>query len=704
MATPPQAQTASVAARAFLADAAAAPSQYSSRFLAAGSRPQHPSSGSSSASAGSRHHEQGEGSIVWPLSAGLAAGALLKAAGVREATARGQKKKVQRRAVATKDKAILSEVSPGKFVRDDIRNLAIIAHVDHGKTTLTDALMQQTGKKEVASMDSNQLEAERGITILAKNAAISYNGTKVNLIDTPGHADFGGEVERILNMADGCLLLVDAQEGPMPQTKFVLRKALDLQKRVLVCINKVDKPAARPDWVLDTTFDLFTSLGADDELCDFPVSYASGIQGKACTEDPEDLQADLTPLLEQIVAECPKPVVKTDQPLQMMVSNLDYDEYKGRVCIGRVISGTLKIGDKVGFQYGEDGEMRKSTISYLWAFNNNERVEVDEISAGDICAFAGMDDVSIGDTVVDLNNPLPLPPLIVEEPTVTMEFGVNVSPLAGKSDGAQKLTGSQLGNRLQKEVMTNLALRVEPGSTNERFLVKGRGTLQLGILVESMRREGFELMIGAPKVIMRKDPETGVEQEPYEECVVEVDAEYQGAVMEEMTKKGAVMKNMDSGAVDGTMVMTFEAPTQNLIGMQGRLLQRTRGSSVTNSRFSHWGETTGEEIRLREKGSIVTMAGGTATAYAIEMAEKRGQMFITPGEEVYAGMCVGIHSKDKDLEVNICKDKGVSNVRAGGSQVTKRSTTGGILSMSLDDYLGHMDVDEMLEVTPEKLR
>mmetsp|Transcript_21756 Transcript_21756/g.49515 ORF Transcript_21756/g.49515 Transcript_21756/m.49515 type:complete len:702 (-) Transcript_21756:238-2343(-) len=644
-----------------------------------------------------------------PLAAGVVAGIL---ANTREGgscssrkAAHASKSRLRRRAVATKEKpSALTEVSPGEFIRDDIRNLAIIAHVDHGKTTLTDALMTQTGKKEVESMDSNQLEAERGITILAKNAAIKYKGIKVNLIDTPGHADFGGEVERILNMADGCLLLVDAQEGPMPQTKFVLRKALELKKRVLVCINKVDKPAARPDWVLDTTFDLFTRLGADDELCDFPISYASGIQGKASTEDPEDLQDSLNPLLDQIIAECPKPRVQPTQPLQMMVSNLDYDEYKGRICIGRVTSGSLKIGQTIGLQYGKDGELRKATISHLWAFSNNERVEESEVTAGDICAFAGMNDVSIGDTVVDLKSPLPLTPLVVEEPTVAMEFGVNISPFAGKSKDSQKLTGSQLDTRLQKEVMTNLALRVEPGSTAERFLVKGRGTLQLGILIENMRREGFEMMIGAPKVITREDPETGLKQEPYEECVIEVDAEYQGAVMEEMQKRGAELKNMESGAVASSMVLVFEAPTQNLIGMQGRLLQRTRGNAVLNSQFSHWGEESGSELRLRDKGSIVTMAGGPATAYAIEMAEKRGQMFIKPGDDVYEGMCVGIHSKEEDLKVNICKDKGVSNVRAGGSQVTKRSTTGGILSMSLDDYLGHMDTDEMLEVTPDNVR
>jgi len=589
-------------------------------------------------------------------------------------------------------------------VREDVRNLAIIAHVDHGKTTLTDALMKQTGMVKVASMDSNVLEQERGITILAKNAAVKYKDVKVNLIDTPGHADFGGEVERILNMADGCLLLVDAQEGPMPQTKFVLRKALELEKRVMVCINKVDKPAARPDWVLDTTFDLFTELGADDELCDFPVCYASGIKGRSSTDDPQELEADLTPLLDQILDECPKPKIKDDQPLQMLVANLDYDDYKGRICIGRITSGSLKVGQKVGFQYGEDGELRQANIAHLWEFNHNEKCEVQEVTAGDICAFAGMNDVTIGDTVVDPESPLPLPPIQVEEPTVVMEFSVNMSPLVGQEKESTKLTSGEIEKRLQKEVMTNLALRVEPGRTSESFKVKGRGTLQLGVLIENMRREGFELLVGAPEVILRKDPDTGKKQEPYEECVVEVPGEYQGAVMEEMQKKMAVMKNMETGAMEGSMIMTFEIPTSCLIGMQGLLLNRTRGTSVLNSQFSHWGDVKKDGMKLRDKGSIVTMAGGKATAYAIQNMQARGTSFVEPGDDVYAGMVVGIHNKAIDIEVNIAKDKATSNVRAGGFGGTSGSTVGASVQLSLDGFLGHMDTDEALEVTPNNLR
>jgi len=639
----------------------------------------------------------GEGA-AWPVVLGLSAVALRLAP---------RRRSRQRRAsttvrVATLDAA--QATAEGESERADIRNLAIIAHVDHGKTTLTDALMTQSGKKNTQSMDSNQLEMERGITILAKNAAIKYGDVKINLIDTPGHADFGGEVERILNMADGCLLLVDAQEGPMPQTKFVLRKALELKRRTMVVINKVDKPAARPDWVLDTTFDLFAGLGADDELCDFPVCYASGIRGMAGLDSPEELSDNLTPLIEQIIEECPKPKVQEGRPLQMLVANLDYDDYLGRICIGRVTSGSLKVGQEVGFQYGEDGEIRKSTISKLWEFNCNERVEVEEISAGDICAFSGMSDVSIGDTVVDPAQPLALPPIVVEEPTVVMGFGVNKSPLAGKLKESTKLTASLIEKRLEKECMTNLALRMEPGETADTFKVKGRGTLQLGILMESMRREGFEIMVGAPQVLYRRDPETGRKQEPYEEAAVETPTEYQGIVMDEFNKKGAILKSMEAGSVADTMLLTFEVPTGNLIGMQGKMLQKTRGQAVVTSRFSHWGDVQQGGVRLRDKGSIVTMASGKATTYSLMNIQARGTTFIGAGDEVYAGMCIGINNKEQDLECNITKEKAVNNTRAGGMGGPSVSRASGGMQMTLDDFLGHMEMDEMLEVTPGPLR
>lgn len=591
--------------------------------------------------------------------------------------------------------------------REDVRNIAIIAHVDHGKTTLTNALMRQCGlkDKEVKSMDSNQIEMERGITILAKNAAVKYNGTKINIIDTPGHADFGGEVERILNMADGVILLVDAQEGPMPQTKFVLRQALKLKLKTIVCINKVDKPASRPDWVLDTTFDLFTALGADDELCDFPVCYASGFHGVASTEGPDKLKEDLKPLLDLIVKECPKPLVPPEEvsPLQMLVANLDYDDYVGRISIGRVRSGSVKVGQKVGFQYGPDGALRTCTISKLWEFNNNERVEAKEIKAGDICAFTGMDDVRIGDTVVDPTNPMPLPPINVEEPTVSMEFGLNTSPLAAQLKESTKLTLPQIKARLEKECLTNLALRMEPGKASDTFKVKGRGTLQLGILIENMRREGFELMIGPPEVLLRKDPETGVTQEPFEEAVVDTPIEFQGLILEEFSKKGAVMQTMEAGAVENTLIFTFLIPTRNLIGMQNKLQTRTKGQAILSSKFDHWGEFDPKSIvKNRDKGSIINVGEGKATAYQILSYKSRGFFFVDPAEEVYPGMIVGVCNTDFDLSLNIAKEKNVTNVREKSADV--KVSLPPKMIMTLEDYLGYMDVDEVLEVTPGPIR
>jgi len=596
--------------------------------------------------------------------------------------------------------------------RTDIRNLAIIAHVDHGKTTMTDKLMQQCGnidhhlddKAKLATMDSNELESERGITILAKNAALRYKGVKVNLIDTPGHADFGGEVERILNMADGCLLLVDAQEGPMPQTKFVLRKAVELKKKVIVCINKVDKPGSRADWVMDATFDLFSALGADDETCDFPCCYASGVNGVASAEGPDSLAKDLSPLLDMILAECPMPKVDEKQDLQMLVANLDYNDYVGRICIGRITSGSIKVGQTVGFVYGEEGEVRKCKIGKLWQFKDNDKEEVAEVTAGDICAFTGMDDCTIGDTVCNPDNPLPLPPILVEEPTVVMEFGVNTSPFAGQEKLSTKVTGGEIDKRLKKETMTNLALRVSPGKNSESFKVKGRGTLQLGVLMENMRREGFEIMVGAPQVIYRQDPESGAKQEPYEEAVIEVPTEMQGAVMEEFQKKGAMMKTMEAGSMENSMQMTFEIPTANLIGMQGTLLSRCRGMAVMNSVFSHWGDVQVGEVKIRDKGSIVNIGAGKASTYSLMNIGARGECFIMPGDEVYDGMCIGIHNKENDMTCNITKEKAVNNTRAGGMGGPSVSKANAAKNMSIDDFLGHMEMDEMLEVTPGPLR
>jgi len=598
------------------------------------------------------------------------------------------------RCVATLDK-------PGIIEREDIRNIAIIAHVDHGKTTLTNALMEQCGLGKVKSMDSDQLEQERGITILAKNAAVTYKGIKVNIVDTPGHADFGAEVERILNMADACLLLVDAAEGPMPQTKFVLRQALKLEKKIIVCINKVDKPASRVDWVLDTTFDLFGCLGADDEACDFPVVYASGFNGVASNEGPDQLEKDLTPLLDTILEETPKPKVDESAPLQMLVSNLDYDDYVGRICIGRLISGELRVGQEVGIMYGQDGQLRKGNVTKLWQFNNNDRVPTDVIKAGDICCFSGVGEVKIGDTVVDTETPLPLPPIEVEEPTVAMEFTINRSPFAGKLKESTKVTAPQLKARLEKECLTNLAIRMEP-STSESYKVKGRGTLQLGILMENMRREGFEFMVSAPEVLLRKNPDTGKTEEPFEEVVIDVPNDFQGVVMEEMQKKSGVMQSMETGAVENSTVLTFQIPTRCTIGLPGKFAQRTSGSAVMSSQFSHWGEFDGNAVKLREKGSITTTATGKATFYSILNFQQKGKFFVEHAEEVYAGQVIGLHNKEIDLSVNITKEKAVSNIRAQCSSGTTALPPK--IEMSIDDWLGHMDTDEVMEVTPGDCR
>jgi GTP-binding protein len=551
-------------------------------------------------------------------------------------------------------------------------------------------------------LDSKDLEQERGITILSKATRISWGGHLFNIVDTPGHADFGGEVERILNMADACLLLVDAQEGPMPQTKFVLKQALKLGRKVIVCINKVDKPAARCDWVLDTTFDLFADLGADDELCDFPVSYASGFLGVASLDGPDSLEKDLSPILDQILEECPKPRVDTQAPLQMLVSNLDFDPYIGRISIGRVRSGSLKVGQELGFKFGPEGDLRKAKVVKLWDFHNNERRVVDEVKAGDICAFCGMDDVAIGDTVVDPENPKALPPIIVEEPTVVMEFGVNSSPFSGQLKETLWVTSTQIKNRLEKETMTNLAMRVETGSTAESFRVKARGILQLGILIENLRREGFEVMIGPPEVITQTDPETGETLEPYEDVVVDTPSEFQGTVMEEMQKKSAEMVGMEPGAGESSMIMSFKIPTRNLIGMQGTLMRRTKGQAILNSRFAEYGPFQGDGLTFRDAGSVVSASDGKVTGYQLVKMKNRATFWVKPAEELYPGMVCGIHNKEEDITINMAKSKGVTNVREKTATGTEAPPPP--IPMTIDDFLGHMDTDELLEVTPGPIR
>ncbi|KAG2434942.1 hypothetical protein HYH02_012139 [Chlamydomonas schloesseri] len=587
-------------------------------------------------------------------------------------------------------------------VREDIRNIAIIAHVDHGKTTLVDAMLKQSKvfRENQATaeriMDSNDLERERGITILAKNTAIRYRGIKVNIIDTPGHADFGGEVERVINMCDGVLLLVDSVEGPMPQTRFVLRKALELQKRVVVVVNKIDRPAARPEWVIDSTFELFMDLGASDELCEFPVVYASGVNGIAGMT-PDGLAEDLEPLFATIVKEIRPPVVKSEAPLQLLCANIDYDEHKGRIAIGRVSSGTIKRGQSVSICSSlEPGKVRQAKIAELFVYDNFSRVPVDEVAAGDICALSGIADIKIGETITQREAPVPLPTIKVEDPTVNMTFKVNTSPFAGKE--GKFVTSRNLKDRLDRELERNLALRVEPGETSDSFVVSGRGTLHLGILIENMRREGYEFEIGPPKVITREVE--GKTCEPYEEAIVDVPEQYVGAVVELFAQRKGEMVDLIP-SIQGASRIKFRIATRGLLGLKNQLLTATRGLGVMNTLFLEYAPVAGE-ILMRENGSLVAHETGQATTYALESAQDRGQMFCRPGDQVYEGQVIGMHAKAGDLKVNVCKTKALTNMRAAG-----KDTKVGLdepRTMGLDDSLEYINDDEQVEVTPKSIR
>eukprot|EP00192_Tetraselmis_astigmatica_P009211 CAMPEP_0117661198 /NCGR_PEP_ID=MMETSP0804-20121206/7412_1 /TAXON_ID=1074897 /ORGANISM="Tetraselmis astigmatica, Strain CCMP880" /LENGTH=687 /DNA_ID=CAMNT_0005468055 /DNA_START=254 /DNA_END=2317 /DNA_ORIENTATION=+ len=589
---------------------------------------------------------------------------------------------------------------------DLIRNIAIIAHVDHGKTTLVDAMLSQAkvfrANQAVQEriMDSNDLERERGITILAKNTAVNYGDNKINIIDTPGHADFGGEVERVLNMCDGVLLLVDSVEGPMPQTRFVLRKALALRKKVIVVVNKIDRPAARADWVIDRTFELFEELGADDEQCDFPVVYASGVNGVAGNE-PEDLSEDLAPLFECIVNEVPSPKVDASAPAQILVTNLDYDEHKGRVAIGRISGGSLEKGASYTIctpEGLENGEKRTGRITELFIYNNFDKVPVASAQAGDICAFTGMPDVGIGESVCDSKDPIPLPTIEVEEPTVTMTFLVNTSPFAGQE--GKFVTSRNLKERLDRELERNLALRVERGESADQFIVSGRGTLHIGVLMENMRREGYEFAVGPPRVIT-KSGENGQRLEPIEEAVVEVPEVYMGAVVDMLGQRKGQMLDMSTNPTTGTSTVKYSVPTRGLLGLRSGMLTATRGTAIINTVFSHFDEWQGD-ISTRDNGSLVAHEQGQVTSFACESAQQRGVLFVKPGDQVYEGMVVGIHQRPGDLKVNVAKKKAVNNIRSA----TKENTTG--LNepkiMTLDDALEYVVDDELVEVTPISCR
>ena len=581
-----------------------------------------------------------------------------------------------------------------------IRNIAIIAHVDHGKTTLVDQLLRQSGtfranqQVDERVMDSNDLEKERGITILAKNTAIEYEGYHINIVDTPGHADFGGEVERVLGMVDCVLLLVDAQEGPMPQTRFVTKKALALGLKPLVVINKSDKPSARPSWVIDQTFELFDKLGATDEQLDFPIVYASGLSGFAKLNE-EDESTDMRPLFETILKYTPEPAGDADKPLQLQISQLDYDNYTGRLGIGRILNGRIKPGQVVAIM-NEDKQIGQGRINQLLGFKGLERIPLQEAEAGDIATVSGLEDIGIGVTIADREQPQGLPMLSVDEPTLTMDFMVNTSPLAGTE--GKFVTSRQIRERLQKELLTNVALRVEDTADADVFRVSGRGELHLTILIENMRREGYELAVGKPRVVFREID--GVKCEPYENLTVDVEDNTQGAVMEELGRRRGELTNMESDG-KGRTRLEYRIPARGLIGFQGEFMTMTRGQGLMSHVFDNYAPVKAE-IPGRRNGVLVSQEQGDAVAYALWNLEDRGRMFINPGEKIYEGMIIGIHSRDNDLVVNPLKGKKLTNVRASGTDEAVRLTPP--VLMSLEAAVEFIDDDELVEITPQTIR
>ncbi|MCU0499596.1 MAG: translational GTPase TypA [Anaerolineae bacterium] len=589
-------------------------------------------------------------------------------------------------------------------VRSDIRNIAIIAHVDHGKTTLVDGMLKQAKVFRDASqageriLDSNALERERGITILAKNTAVTWENTKINIVDTPGHADFGGEVERVLNMVDGALLLIDSVEGPMPQTRFVLRKALGLGLRVIVVINKVDRPNARLDEALNETFDLFIELGATDEQADFPVIYAIGLHGRA-GHSADQLQDDLGPLFETIVKEIPPPTIDSETVGKLLITTLEYDNYKGQIGVGRLLSGTFKKGMQV-VRLTPDGQRIPGKLEYLFTYHNLAKVEVEEVHAGDILAFTGFDRVNISDTIAEPSITEAMPPISVQEPTVRMTFGVNTSPFAGREGKTGWGTSRRLRERLDQETRLNVALRVTDGDSPDRFTVSGRGELHLGILIETMRREGYEFEVSKPEVIYHEDPETGAILEPYEEVHIEVADEMSGTVFELMGARRAIMTNMFSE--NGTTFLEYKVPTRFLIGFQSQFMRATSGMGQVHTLFAGYEHLLNAAPPERDFGSLIADQTGTTTAYALVNLEQRGTFFIEPGIDVYEGMVVGENIRPEDLSLNVTRAKHLTNFRAKPSETTDGLKTP--RRLSLDDFIEFMAEDELLEVTPQNLR
>ncbi len=582
-----------------------------------------------------------------------------------------------------------------------IRNIAIIAHVDHGKTTLVDQLLRQSGTFAAHQhviervMDSNDLERERGITILAKNCSVTYEGTHINIVDTPGHADFGGEVERVLSMVDGVLLLVDAVEGPMPQTRFVTRKALAQGLKPVVVVNKVDRPGARPDWVVNHTFDLFDKLGATEEQLDFPVIYASALQGWAST-DPLATEGTMRPLFEAILAQVPVRADDPDGPLQLQICSLDYSSYVGRIGIGRVNRGRIRTGQPVSVLRGPDSTPVAGKVNQVLVFKGLERVVTDEAQAGDIVAINGVNEVGIGITICDPEHPEALPLLTVDEPTLVMNFQVNTSPFAGRE--GRFVTSRQLRERLVRETMSNVALRVEDTDDPDVFRVSGRGELHLTILLENMRREGYELAVSRPRVLLKEVE--GVKHEPFEMLTVDVEEAHQGAIMEALGERRGELQDMQPDG-KGRVRLDYRVPARGLIGFQGDFLTTTRGTGIMSHVFDDYGPMKAE-MAERRNGVLISAENGEAVAYALWKLQERGRMFVEPGEPLYEGMIIGLHSRDNDLIVNPVKTKQLTNIRAAGKDEAIMLTPP--IRHTLESAVEFIADDELVEITPKSIR
>lgn len=587
-----------------------------------------------------------------------------------------------------------------------IRNIAIIAHVDHGKTTLVDQLLKQSGtfraNQAVAErvMDSNDIERERGITILAKNCAVEYEGTHINIIDTPGHADFGGEVERVLSMVDGVLLLVDAVEGPMPQTRFVTKKALALGLKPIVVINKIDRPRARPDWVINQTFDLFDKLGATEEQLDFPVIYASALNGFAgFTDDVEELKkiGNMKAIFDTILEKVPVRDDDPDGPLQMQISSLDYSSYVGKIGIGRIKRGRIKPLQEVLIMNGPDSEPKRAKVNQVLKFQGLERKLVDEAEAGDIVLINGIEEIGIGTTLTDVNHPDALPLLHVDEPTLTMNFHVNTSPLAGKE--GKFVTSRQIRERLERELKSNVAMRMKPTDNEGVFEVAGRGELHLTILIENMRREGYELAVSRPRVVYKEVD--GVKMEPFEMLTVDVEENHQGPVMEELGRRKGDLQDMQPDG-KGRVRLEYRIPARGLIGFQNDFLTMTRGTGVMSHVFDEYGPVKSGDLGERRNGAIISQDDGNAVAYALWKIQERGRLFIGPGEPIYEGMVIGVHSRDNDIVVTPIKGKQLTNIRASGTDEAIRLVPP--IQLTLESAVEFINDDELAEITPKSIR